>query len=423
MRTKATAGAARVAGAPPPTKSAIIQDGRECAVAPPSDGHELRSDITLVTQASVDRLWMLPQICSRWGGAMIVATLQPSDGGHVAWPAMAANDTSGCALQRLELARSKAPSAPGDAAAYPINWLRNVGISCVATSHFFIVDVDFWPTAELLPLLRGRLTAWTADAPPTALVVPNFQRSGHGCRNAVDAGACRVELAAGNITMPNTLAELHACLRAKNCGIFDGEYNPQGQASTDVRAWKLLTPGETRRVPCITSDRYEPFIALRKAEETPPFDERFSGYGKNKVQYAVHLRHAGYRFEVLGGGFVVHFPHMRSDAKHHWLHSSAHAKVDQLFSKFGREMSRRYADTSPRTPMCTGRHAAAANNGSSSGGSSGGGSSGGGASGGGASGGGSGRSTSSAPGEHDQPHVNSTAKRRGRGRRRVANVS
>ena len=41
------------------------------------------------------------------------------------------------------------------------------------------------------------------------------------------------------------------------------------------------------------------------------FDERFVGYGKNKVQLLVHLRRAGYAFDVLGGGFVVHFPHVR----------------------------------------------------------------------------------------------------------------
>ena len=66
----------------------------------------------------------------------------------------------------------------------------------------------------------------------------------------------------------------------------------------------------------------------------------------------MHLRHAGYTFEVLGGAFVLHFPHQRSDAKHHWLHSSAHAKVDRLFVTFTRELMKRYADTPPATPLC-----------------------------------------------------------------------
>ena len=78
---------------------------------------------------------------------------------------------------------------------------------------------------------------------------------------------------------------------------------------------------------------------MERAADAPRFDERFVGYGKNKVQLLVHLRRAGYAFEVLGGGFVVHFPHLRSDAKHHWLHSSAHQKVDALFIKFHRELT------------------------------------------------------------------------------------
>lgn len=121
-------------------------------------------------------------------------------------------------------------------------------------------------------------------------------------------------------------------------------------------------------------------MALLRDAQTPTFDERFSGcaqpsisppppaagacrafvltplyrYGKNKVQNIVHLRVAGYAFVVLGRGFVTHFPHQRSASKHHWLHSNAHGRVDKLFSAFGREVSARYAQVSPRTPLCTG---------------------------------------------------------------------
>ena len=230
-----------------------------------------------------------------------------------------------------------------------------MGIGCVATSHYLIVDIDFWPSIELLPLLRGRLNDWDANAPPLALVVPNFQRSGHGCRNSEESSACRTAFINGTISMPQTLDELHGCLRSNNCVVFDGEYNPQGQASTDVRAWKAMKPGSVRRIPCITSDRYEPFVALRKSSLTPLFDERFVGYGKNKVELLVHLRRSGHAFEVLGGGFVLHFPHMPSTAKHHWLHSSAHQKVDQLFTRFTRELMQKYGGTSPRTPLCSDR--------------------------------------------------------------------
>ena len=63
---------------------------------------------------------------------------------------------------------------------------------------------------------------------------------------------------------------------------------------------------------------------------------------------------AGYMFEVLGGGFLCHFPHMRSEAKHHWLHSSAHGKVDRLFASFVKELAKRQGGKTPTTPLCGG---------------------------------------------------------------------
>jgi len=356
---------------PPPTLSPVLTDGAQCA-RPPSA--EAAVDVTMVTQASAERLWMIPHICARWGGRMIVVTLRQPGEPPVAWPAMdvggvgtTANASSRCALLRLSVdapaaapegaaTMSKPAVGGGSASGYPINWMRNVGIRCVATSHYFVVDVDFWPSVELLGALREQLHSRAADEVPalaTALVVPNFQRSGHGCRTAESASACREAFGRGEIEMPSSFAALRGCLDAGDCVVFDGEYNPQGQASTDVKAWLRLGAGATRRVPCITSERYEPFVALQRTEATPTFDERFSGYGKNKVQLVVHLRRAGYAFEVLGRGFVVHFPHKASASKHQWLHSAAHGRVDRLFVTFGREVQARYAGIAARTPLCS----------------------------------------------------------------------
>ena len=218
------------------------------------------------------------------------------------------------------------------------------------TSHHLVADVDFWPSNELLPLLRGALPAW-GDA-PRALVVPNFQRSGHGCRNAQSRDACRVAFDAGAVRMPANFSELLGCVAAKDCTVFDAEYNAAGQSSTDIDAWKRLAPGETIPVRCIKAQRYEPYVALATAG-TPRFDERFRGYGKNKVQHAVELRLAGYAFDVLGGGYLLHFPHTKSASKERWLHKrEEHSAVDHLFAAWEREAAAKYAGTKQRTPLC-----------------------------------------------------------------------
>ena len=208
------------------------------------------------------------------------------------------------------------------------------------------------PSSELLKLLRRQLPLWGSEQ--KVLVVPNFQRSGHGCRNDAEHTACRAALARGELAMPQNYSALKACLAGKDCAVFDSEYNPTGQSSTDIGRWHKLGEGETMRIKCIRSERYEPFVTLRRDVDTPTFDERFSGYGKNKVQQLVHLRVAGFRFEVLGRGFLLHFPHAKSASKDKWLHSSAHRNVDRLFQTFEQEVRTRYQNVTQQSPLCGG---------------------------------------------------------------------
>lgn len=253
----------------------------------------------------------------------------------------------GCALRRLRpIVRVQDLSKP-----YPINWLRNRGIACVRTTHYFMVDVDFWPSRALRGLVRAQLPAWR-DA-PRALVVPNFQRNGHGCRNdESNPHACREALAAGRLAMPDTFEALQACIGDKECAVFDSEWNAAGQSSTNVGMWKQMGENRTRRLKCLQSARYEPFTVVRRGLATPLFDERFYGYGKNKVSFLVELRLAGFEFVVLGRGFLLHFPHPKSAAKDRWLHTSAHQKVERIYQAFEVDIAAKYRNTTQRTPLC-----------------------------------------------------------------------
>ena len=59
----------------------VAEDAAACGARRAADGaEELLTDVTLVTQASTERLWMVPYICTRWGGHMIVVSLRPAAG-------------------------------------------------------------------------------------------------------------------------------------------------------------------------------------------------------------------------------------------------------------------------------------------------------------------------------------------------------
>ena len=73
---------------------------------------------------------------------------------------------------------------------------------------------------------------------------------------------------------------LRECILAKHCHIFDYRSNSGGHATTDYRSWLRQDSKSLRRIPCFTSDRYEPYLVLPKLPTTPAYDERFVGYVK-----------------------------------------------------------------------------------------------------------------------------------------------
>jgi glycosyltransferase-like protein LARGE len=83
----------------------------------------------------------------------------------------------------------------------------------------------------------------------------------------------------------------------------------------------------------------------------PFYDERFHGYGKNKISYLQHIRFLGYKFFVLPQGFIVHNPHVDSKAKEVWNDvdaSELHEEMDQLYPKFLKELVARYKQNADR---------------------------------------------------------------------------
>lgn len=128
-----------------------------------------------------------------------------------------------------------------------------------------------------------------------------------------------------------------------NCTIFKSKTDTH--LTTDYDAWWHQT--EPRRIGCFQSLRYEPYLVVPHLDSTPPFDEGFVGYGKNKIQWLQHLRLRGFEFWVMPRAFVVHVPHRMSMSRARWWEFKA--KKDRLFQNFIRAHA---ANASVSTPMC-----------------------------------------------------------------------
>ena len=287
---------------------------------------------TLATQSTPERLWMLKFVCQRWRGPIVIAVY--TDG------TTAIEKEKDCGDRVSYRILSASHSTFKDAAAYPVNTLRNEAIKGVKTSHFLLADVDLWPDSSLLRRLHlvAKTTPDLFRDPQRAVVIPAFAREVKtDCSSSTaarDSGAnyrmreCYREAE----LMPSTFDDLKDCIIKKECHVFD-RYNQDGHGTTDYKAWLRQT--KVRHVPCFLSNRYEPYVVLAKTPLLPPFEETFTGYGKNKIQNLVHLRYVGWHFAVFPRSFLAHFPHHKSAARMAW--ESKHPGGDLLADTQGAE--------------------------------------------------------------------------------------
>ncbi|KAG5179706.1 glycosyl-transferase for dystroglycan-domain-containing protein [Tribonema minus] len=291
---------------------------------------------------------------------------------------------SRCPQLRVRYVEEQAGGGAAAAEDYPVNRMRNLAIDGVGTSHYVMVDVDLWPREGLYEHLHATAAGQAAEAFMSrwnAFVVPAFEKKANlsQCKGGSEplsaelppsesANACWQEVAGAVPKMCafdpttaeaalNDISDLAGCLLAHQCSIFYPRV-PASHGSTNYTAWTRQSA--LRRIPCFQSSRYEPYLIVPKGPGTPRFDERFTGYGKNKIAWTSHLRYLGFRFLVLPGAFLVHCPHPPSAAKQAWQQGSAAARNGtQVQKQSGAEHStaERYPWLGPGAANVTHAHA------------------------------------------------------------------
>lgn len=306
-------------------------------------------DFTIVTQSSEDRLWMLEYHCKRWPGPISIAVFTEKS-----------KETIRNMIKCDDSSRVFVQTVSGySAEEYPVNVLRNVALRGVQTSHVVYVDIDFWESTDLYSSLQLH-REFLMSSSKTALLMPAFQIY----RQCDEWRDCRDE----NIPiMANTREDLIHLLMQGLADPFDPT-NPGGHGSTRYRDWLTQASDTLLPLECVLSNRFEPYLVFRYCSDLPPFQEEFSGYGKNKMTWIMQLRRMGYTFWQLNT-FLLHYPHLDSEARMHWNGgedgqqlrkpndphfdwlSTKRGQVDQTFVEFRNWLHRAIPDRT-QVPLC-----------------------------------------------------------------------
>mmetsp|Transcript_13170 Transcript_13170/g.24304 ORF Transcript_13170/g.24304 Transcript_13170/m.24304 type:complete len:548 (-) Transcript_13170:164-1807(-) len=333
----------------------IIQEGYDYEQ---EDGAGILPGICLVTQCSVDRLEQLKAQLEVWDGELSAAVFidahQESREAErqrrliqAAYKSAERKRRQRQAVQEVS-ARTitvvyKIPSKEVQCEAYdtlyPVNKLRNEALRAVQSQLVFLVDVDFMPSKGLYKSLAGedegetlyRSLAAKRRHAPRALVIPAFEVG----------------------TSPEqkdalSFAGLKAAYTAGNAFGFHMWYFPQGHVATNFDRWfkgktsleELQTPSKVLSSLCAEkhgvdayrikySQSFEPYVVAAKSA-VPEYDERFRGYGMNKISHIYEMAKRGFKFYVVDTheAFLVSKWHPRSDS---WQSVyGRHADKDQL---------------------------------------------------------------------------------------------
>jgi hypothetical protein len=297
---------------------------------------------------------MLKHHCARWKGPLSLVVYTNRTHHQVAHDLQSLD----CQPDRLNL---QIFPSDGSLVDYPINTLRNLAFAAVQTSHAVYVDVDFWPSTHLEEQLLRHQT-YLAGSNQRALVLPAFSLM-RQCREWRECPENNLP------AMPATRQDVYDGLTARRIFPFDPT-NRGAHGSTRYQDWIKQSVDEILPIDCFESQRYEPYLVVRYCRDLPPFQEGFTGYGKNKVTWLMQLRRAGWTFGQVGKAFCVHYPHLDSPARQAWnggvdhhmhkptdesrLLQTKRGGNDQLFVEFRSWLDQTYSFNTVQTPLCEG---------------------------------------------------------------------
>lgn len=358
---------------------------------PPSD---VQGRVTIVTQLSRNRLSSLLSLAGRWPHAIVAALASEPDADALYLPPHLAlrvrlvmhpvADKSSISGNRFPINTLRNLAIANVRTSHFLVLDVDLWPSNTLAAELMALDRAFWTTpgiALLVPafqLVDGTRRAAQAEEEASweqadsAAVASGRGNAAFGLGVADDPTHGRGSERSG---VPSDAADLRRCVSERQCVAFKGQpiitreppseegssvmqAVPGQQLSTDYARW-MLSEGRQLpyRIPCFDKISFEPYLILPIPDQhghdneraqpaggryrglsgfsTPLFDERYVGYGKNKVQWVQDLRARGYTFWVVPRAFVTHVPHDVTKAGKLWAHNARGHKerMDALFEE------------------------------------------------------------------------------------------
>ncbi|KAK5613643.1 LARGE xylosyl- and glucuronyltransferase 2 [Crenichthys baileyi] len=271
------------------------------------------TDVTLVAQLSMDRLQMLEAICKHWEGPISLA-LYMSDAEAQQFLRYA---------QASEVLKNRKNVGYHivykEGQFYPVNLVRNVALRNANTPYVFLTDVDFLPMYGLYDYLRKSIVQLDMAHTKKALVVPAFETLRY------------------RLSFPKSKAELLSMLDMGTLYTFRYHVWPKGHAPTNYAKWRTATtPYKVE-----WESDFEPYVVVRR--DCPEYDQRFVGFGWNKVSHIMELDAQEYDLMVLPNAFMIHMPHAPSFDISKFRSSSSYRNcLNTLKDEFHQDLSRKY---------------------------------------------------------------------------------
>jgi glycosyltransferase-like protein LARGE len=161
--------------------------------------------------------------------------------------------------------------------AYPINALRNVALRIATTELVFLLDADLVPSRGLQDYYRSPdhyavLRALCAEE-MGALILPAVEFPNEHSLTPENSSVLQS-------SWENGPAHLCSLLEQSIVTPFCEEAFPQGHRATDFA--RCFSTEEQACYEVAYEEGFEPYVIVHR-RLVPFYDERFTGYGKNKV--------------------------------------------------------------------------------------------------------------------------------------------